>query len=330
MTQELLTVENLSLEVQGPHGNVTLIDDVSFSVGAGEVVGLVGESGSGKTVTSLSVMQLLPHNSQLSGSVRLDGKELTTMSRRELGKVRGVELSMIFQEPRRSLNPAFTVGDQIAESVRQHQGASRKEAWARAVDLMDLVEIDDPSQRAHQYPHELSGGMCQRVMIAMALACDPKMLIADEPTTALDATVQKQVLELILRIQEASGIGVLLITHDLGVVAEVCDRAIVMYAGRIVESGPVLDLFDNPQHPYTAGLIHSMPDVVRHEKKMGAIPGVVPQPDQFISACRFAARCPYAAPECLDGFVPLQPTPRGGQVRCIRSGTLDLSEAFYD
>jgi len=325
----LLDVRGLRVEVTQAESLISLVDDVSFTVAAGETVGLVGESGSGKTVTSLAVMQLLPRAAVLSGSVRLHGQELVGRPRRELDRLRGSQLSMIFQEARRSLNPVFTVGSQISESIRRHKGVSRTDAWARTVELLDLVRIPDAGRRAQQYPHELSGGMCQRVMLAMALACEPDLLIADEPTTALDVTVQREVLSLIKEAQLEFGLGLLLITHDLGVVAEVCDRAIVMYAGRVVESAPVMDLFDRPQHPYTAGLEHSMPDPVRHASKLGTIPGTVPPAPDFTDSCRFAPRCPYELPECTMGPIPIETTAPLHDVRCIRAGTLDLSEAFY-
>lgn len=327
----LLDVSGLNVDVRTERGWVRLIDDVDLTVRSGETVGLVGESGSGKTVTSLAIMDLLPANARISGSISLRGREITTLPRKELDKLRGVEMGMIFQEPRRSLNPAFTVGDQVAESVRRHKGASRKEAWSRAVELLDLVGIPDAQRRARAYPHEFSGGMCQRVMLAIALACSPKLLIADEPTTALDVTVQRQVLGLIHAVQEEFGVGVLLITHDLGVVAEVCDRAAVMYAGRIVERAPVLDLFDNPRHPYSAGLLQAMPDPIRHAEQMGVIPGVVPPPHEFADACRFAPRCPFSEdPTCTSGLIPLRTIGPQHSVRCARADEIELSEAFYE
>ncbi|MFJ4840773.1 ABC transporter ATP-binding protein [Streptomyces sp. NPDC088746] len=326
----VLDVRDLSVRIRTEHGWTGIVDGVNLAVHAGETVGLVGESGSGKTVTSLAVMRLLPDNARISGAVRLGDRDIMSLPEKELDRVRGVEMAMIFQEPRRSLNPVFTVGEQVAESVRRHRGASRKEAWARAVELLDLVGIPDPGRRAHNHPHEFSGGMCQRVMLAMALACDPKVLIADEPTTALDVTVQRQVLSLIHDIQQQLGLGVLLITHDLGVVAEVCDRAAVMYAGRIVEEAPVTQLFDAPGHPYTAGLLHAMPDPVRHAERMAVIPGRVPPPHEFPQACRFAPRCPYAVEECSQDVVPLRQTGPDHSVRCARTGEIELGDAFYD
>ncbi|WP_246106610.1 ABC transporter ATP-binding protein [Pseudonocardia kunmingensis] len=328
--ETVLEVADLGVDIHVDRDWVGIVDGVDLTVRAGETVGLVGESGSGKTVTSLAVMQLLPPNSRVRGSVRLGGRELISLSEGELNRIRGVEMGMIFQEPRRSLNPAFTVGDQVAESVRRHRGADRSKAWDRAVELFELVGIPDARRRASAYPHEFSGGMCQRVMLAMALACEPSLLIADEPTTALDVTVQRQVLSLIGEVQQRLGIGVLLITHDLGVVAEVCDRAAVMYAGRIVEQAPVMELFDAPQHPYTAGLLHAMPDHVRHVERMGVIPGRVPPPHDFPAGCRFHPRCPFAQePTCTEGEIPLRDVTPGHTARCARLGDLELEDAFY-
>ncbi|WP_181781797.1 ABC transporter ATP-binding protein [Pseudonocardia pini] len=329
----VLEVSGMSVDIRIDRDWVRIVEDVSLTVRPGETVGLVGESGSGKTVTSLAIMHLLPPNARIHGSVRVNGRELVGLRGRELDRIRGPEMAMIFQEPRRSLNPAFTVGDQVAESVRRHRRTDRRTAWRRAVELFDLVGIPDPGRRASAYPHEFSGGMCQRVMLAMALACEPQLLIADEPTTALDVTVQRQVLALIGEVQERLGLGVLLITHDLGVVAEVCDRAAVMYAGRISEQGPVTDLFDRTAHPYTAGLLHAMPDPVRHADRMGSIPGMVPPPDQFVDGCRFAPRCPFAADECAAPGIALRDVSVGAHehtVRCARSGEIRPAEAFHD
>ncbi|MFF0817244.1 ABC transporter ATP-binding protein [Rhodococcus sp. NPDC003318] len=327
----VLRVEGLCVDFDTPdHGWTRIVDDVSFTVRRGETVGLVGESGSGKTVTSLAIMRLLARNARTSGSTYVNNRDLNTLSEKEIDEARGAEVAMIFQEPRRSLNPAFTVGDQVAEAVRRHRRCSRKEAWARAVELFERVGIPDPATRAHAYPHQFSGGMCQRVMLAMALSCDPDVLIADEPTTALDVTVQRQVLGLIHELQMELGLGVVLITHDLGVVAEVCDRAAVMYAGRIVEDAPILELFDNPRHPYTAGLLHAMPDPVRHAEKMGVIPGRVPPPHEFVDSCRFAPRCPYVENSCTEGPIPLSVTGPDHLARCVRTSEISLEDAFYD
>jgi peptide/nickel transport system ATP-binding protein len=327
----VLEVTSLCVDIRIDREWVGIVDDVSLTVRPGETVGLVGESGSGKTVTSLAIMHLLPPNARVRGSIRVNGRELVGLPAGELDGIRGAEMAMIFQEPRRSLNPAFSVGDQVAESVRKHRKADRRTAWARAVELFDVVGIPDAARRATAYPHEFSGGMCQRVMLAMALACDPDLLIADEPTTALDVTVQRQVLALIHEVQERLGLGVLLITHDLGVVAEVCDRAAVMYAGRIAEYGPVMDLFDRPGHPYTAGLLHAMPDPVRHADRMGVIPGMVPPPQAFPGGCRFHPRCPFGEePTCTGSEIPLRVLTPAHSVRCARSGDIRLEDAFHD
>src|SRR5829696_9090004 len=257
----ILTVDNLSVDFLTENGWATVVQDVSFQVGAGETVGIVGESGSGKTVTSMAVMGLIPQPPGRipSGSIKLEGVDLLTLSKKHLEDVRGDRMSMIFQEPMTSLNPAYTVGDQIAETMRRHLGLSRKDARKRAVDMLSRVHIPNATRRAKSYPHEFSGGMRQRVMIAMALCCEPTLLIADEPTTALDVTVQAQVLALIREIQADMGMSILFITHDLGVVADVCDRVVVMYAGQVVEHAPADELFHTPSHPYTDGLLKSMP-----------------------------------------------------------------------
>ncbi|MFC9838801.1 ABC transporter ATP-binding protein [Rhodococcus sp. NPDC127530] len=326
--EPLLALDSVAVDVKTEGEPLRLIDDVSFTVNRGETVGLVGESGSGKTVTSLAIMRLLPAGSTTSGSIRLNGQELTGLSTKQLNQLRGSKMAMVFQEPRRSLNSVFTVGDQVAEAVRKNAGMSRKNARARVVELFDLVQIPDARRRIRQYPHEFSGGMCQRVMLAMALAGSPELLIADEPTTALDVTVQRQVLGLIDDLQRSLGLGVLLITHDLGLVAEVCERSIVMYAGRPVEEAPVLDLFDRPQHPYTAGLLNAIPDPLKSRSRLGAIPGTVPSARAFVDSCRFAPRCPAQQHECTDNFVSLEETTPQRKVRCVRSHEVNVEEMF--
>jgi peptide/nickel transport system ATP-binding protein len=261
----------------------------------------------------------------MSGSIRLAGRELVGLSERELANGRGSDVSMIFQEPRRSLDPAFTVGDQIAEVVRRHENLSKKQAWARAVEMLDLVGIPDAVRRARAYPHEFSGGMCQRVMLAIAMVCRPKLLIADEPTTALDVTVQKQMLLLMQHLQQEFGVTILFITHDLGVVAEMCDRAIVMYAGQVVESAEVADLFQHPKHPYTQGLLDAIPDHRDKGAPLRAIPGAVPAPWSWPTSCRFGPRCPHVVERCTSGAVALATNGQSGHpARCVLASELSL------
>ncbi|WP_196780959.1 ABC transporter ATP-binding protein [Nocardioides sambongensis] len=323
--ETVLRVRDLSVEVATEHGRVTLVDRVDLTVRRNEIVGLVGESGSGKTVTSLTVMGLLPENARVAtGSIQIAGTEVVDLPERSLADVRGTRAAMIFQEPRRCLNPAFTVGDQVAESLRRHRGWSRRRALQRTIELFDLVEIPDPAHRVTQYPHEFSGGMCQRVMLAMALACEPDLLIADEPTTALDVTVQRQVLELIRRLQAELGIGVLLITHDLGVVAEMCDRVTVMYAGQVVERTDADDLFHRPAHPYSSALLQSMLPLADHHGPLASIPGIVPPPHEFGTTCRFAARCAHVRSETCDVPVELTEHRAGSWSRCARTADLEL------
>ena len=321
----VMHAEDLTVEVSTEHGWVTIVDGVDLAVRRNEVVGLVGESGSGKTVTSLSVMGLLPKNGRIKrGSVDVMGQRISDMDEAQLADVRGVQAAMIFQEPRRCLNPAFTVGDQVAESLRRHRGWSRKRAMQHTLELFELVEIPQPKHRIKQYPHEFSGGMCQRVMLAMALACDPMLLIADEPTTALDVTVQRQVLELIRRLQAELGLGVLLITHDLGVVAEMCDRVSVMYAGQVVEEAAADTLFHNPKNPYTSALLQSMLEPTRRGEPLGYIPGLVPAPHRFPTTCRFQDRCLHSVEQTCTKPIALQPVTPDHLSRCARIDDLDL------
>jgi oligopeptide/dipeptide ABC transporter ATP-binding protein len=320
----LLEVEGLAVDFFTDQDPVRVVEDVGFTLVAGETYGLVGESGSGKTVTSLAMLGMIgpPSGRVAEGSVRLDGRELTGLSARELTHVRGREIAMIFQEPRRSLDPAFTVGDQIAETVRAHLGMTRRDAWRKAVEMLELVGIAGARERAREYPHQFSGGMAQRVMLAIALCCSPKVLVADEPTTALDVTVQAQVLDLIRELQDELGLAVLFISHDLGVIAEMCDRVAVMYAGQIVEQAPALDLFLHPQHPYTAALLESIPNADVGGDRMAAIPGVVPPAHDWPTGCRFHPRCAHAVDRCRVD-VPLL-VGNGTAARCLRIGELDL------
>lgn len=326
VTDDVLCVRDLSVEFHTEDGWVRVVDKVNLSVGAGTTLGLVGESGSGKTVTSLAIMGLITgKNTRISGSVKLLGRELIGLSERELSNMRGSEMAMVFQEPRRSLDPAFTVGDQIAEVIRRHEGVSKKEAFAQAVDMLDKVGIPDPQRRAKAYPHQFSGGMCQRVMLAIALACKPKLLIADEPTTALDVTVQKEMLALMNQLQDDFDVSILFITHDLGVVAEMCDDVNVMYAGQVVESTGLYELFEKPRHPYTEGLLAAIPESVPRGGRLRSIPGAVPAPSEWPNSCRFFSRCAHAVAGRCDGApVELLSAGDGHATRCIRDGELTL------
>ena len=319
MSAPLLEVENLTVEFASPEGRVHAVDGVSFSITAGETLGLLGESGCGKTVTGLALLRLLPEPpARITGRLRLAGRELTTLPERELRQLRGREIAMIFQEPMTALNPVLAIGTQVADVVRRQQPQPRRQALARAADLLAEVGIPDPQRRLGEYPHQLSGGMRQRVMIAMALACRPRLLVADEPTTALDVTTQAQVLAQILELQQALGMAVILVTHDLGVIAGTCQRVLVMYAGSVVESGPVAALFATPAHPYTRGLIDSAPRL-RHERlaELPVIPGRVPDLSALPPGCRFAGRCPRGQPRCETERPALVPRADGqGEVAC--------------
>ncbi|CDA76540.1 ABC transporter ATP-binding protein [Negativibacillus massiliensis] len=302
MVQEkLLTVNKLRTEFfQNKKTSVTAINEISFDIGKGEILGLVGESGCGKSVTSLSIMRLLNFTSGkvTKGEVIFDGKDLQKLSEKEMREIRGGKMSMIFQEPMSSLNPAMRIDKQMIEGIRLHTNLSKQEARERAAKILQQVGIPDPERVLKNYPHQLSGGMSQRVMIAMAMSCNPQLLIADEPTTALDVTIQAQILELMKKIQQEEGMSILLITHDLGVVAEMCTRVIVMYAGEIVEEAPVEVLFNNPTHPYTEGLIASVPKLGSGVKVLPSIPGSVPDLSMLPKGCRFAPRCKYATERC--------------------------------
>ncbi|WP_316163001.1 ABC transporter ATP-binding protein [Bradyrhizobium sp. SZCCHNRI20481] len=299
----LLEVENLQVHFRTPTGINRAVDGVSFHVNPGETLAIVGESGCGKSVTSMSMMRLIPEPpGKIAGSIRLEGREILTLSDREMRALRGNDISMIFQEPMTSLNPVLTVGRQIGETLRLHQGLDQAQAEARAVEMLTLVGIPEPARRVREYPHQLSGGMRQRVMIAMALACNPKLLIADEPTTALDVTIQAQILKLMLELKQRVGAAIILITHDLGVVAEVAERVMVMYAGRKVEEAPVRELFRSPRHPYTQGLLGALPklgsSLSGEIKRLAEIPGQVPDLKQRIEGCVFAGRCALATDVC--------------------------------
>ncbi len=296
----LLDVRKLKTYFHVMDGVVPAVDGISFSLGAGQTLGIVGESGSGKSVTALTIMRLLdiPPAEIVEGEVWFDGREILSMPIDEMRKIRGNDMAMVFQEPLTSLNPVFTIGDQIAEQVELHKKVSRKEAWDRAIEAISLVGIPSPERRVKQYPHEMSGGMRQRVMIAMALSCEPKLLIADEPTTALDVTIQAQILELLKTIQERTKSALLLITHDLGVVAEMVDNIIVMYAGQVVEQGTANEVLLEPKAPYTMGLLESIPTVEKRGGRLSVITGTVPNPFHLPPGCRFQPRCPYAWDLC--------------------------------
>jgi peptide/nickel transport system ATP-binding protein len=305
----LLAVEGLTVGFATETGRVRVVEEVSFAVGAGRTVGLVGESGCGKSVTAMSIMRLLPSPPSFveGGRVLFDGSDLLRLPPPAMRAVRGDRIGMVFQEPMTSLNPTFTVGYQIAEVLRVHRGLKEREARSRAAEMLRLVGVGAPERRLEQHPHQLSGGLRQRVMIAMALVCHPRLLIADEPTTALDVTIQAQILDLLRRLQRELGMAVLLITHDLGVVAELCDEVMVMYAGRIVERADVRKLFRAPRHPYTAGLLAASPRLARRGARLPTIPGAVPPPGQRAAGCSFAERCPRVQPRCRVERPPLEP-----------------------
>ncbi|HVF30874.1 MAG TPA: ABC transporter ATP-binding protein [Pyrinomonadaceae bacterium] len=318
----LLEVQDLCTHFPTRSGLVKAVDGVSFHIEEGEVLGLVGESGSGKSITALSIMRLIaPPGKIAEGSIRFKGEELTTAGAERLREIRGNDIAMIFQDPMTSLNPVYTVGEQIAEALRLHRNLDRKAAWAGAIEAMKEVAIPSPERRADDYPHQLSGGMRQRVMIAMALACDPELLIADEPTTALDVTIQAQILELLDELRRTRKLAVLLITHDLGVVAETADRVCVMYTGKIVEESGVDEIFAKPKHPYTQGLLRSVPKLTAHDleraTRLKTIEGVVPSPTNLPDGCHFAPRCEFRMERCVHGAIPLYELANNVKVRCV-------------
>jgi peptide/nickel transport system ATP-binding protein len=317
----LIDITGLKVVFHGDRGRTThAVDTVNFDLARGATLGIVGESGCGKSVTALAIMGLLPKTSaEVSGHVRFEGMDLLGLSDEALRDLRGNRLAMIFQEPMTSLNPAYTVGEQIIEVLMRHRGLSRAQARERAIELLRGVRIPSPEQRVDDYPHRLSGGMRQRAMIAMALACDPKLLIADEPTTALDVTIQAQVLDLMRALKEQTDAAIILISHDLGVVAEICDEVAVMYAGEIVERAPVGALFDQPQHPYTLGLLASIPRLDRRVDKLATIEGSLPDMTTPPHGCRFAPRCPFAGEICVSGPPPLVEVGVRHWSRCIRA-----------
>jgi peptide/nickel transport system ATP-binding protein len=319
MPDPLLSIENLRTYFYTDAGIARAVDGVSFDIGAGETVGVVGESGCGKSVTALSILRLIASPGRIEPESRMmfEGRNLLELSEEEMRRVRGNRIAMIFQEPMTALNPVFTVGDQIAEVARVHEKASRKVAWNRAVEMLELVGIPAPAERAKEYPHQLSGGMRQRIVIAMALVMKPALVIADEPTTALDVTIQAQILELLGDLQEKFGTSILLITHDMGVVAETASRVIVMYGGEIVESAPVDRIFANPHHPYTEGLLGAMPKVGQERQRLATIPGTVPPPTNWPAGCRFHDRCRYSWERTERAHPPLFEIEPGHRSRCF-------------
>ncbi len=325
----LLSIEDLVTAFHTPAGRVPAVDGVSLSIDAGRTLGLVGESGCGKSVTAMSILQLVASPGRIESgrilfSVDGDTADLATLPEPAMRQIRGGKIGMIFQEPMTSLNPVFTIGDQVAETVRLHRKASRSEARARALEMLELVRIADPARRIDEFPHQLSGGMRQRVMIAMALACAPSLVIADEPTTALDVTIQAQILELLSDLRRRLGTAILLITHDLGVVAETCDEVAVMYAGKIVERAPAEELFSNPLHPYTIGLLAARPESAAAGGRLRTIPGTVPPPQHYPSGCRFHPRCEFAREPMCKGELPqLREITPGHFVRCHYAGELE-------
>lgn len=314
-TQDALTIQGLRVRFPG---GLTAVDGVDLSIPAGKIVGLVGESGCGKSVTALSILGLLPPGGEIAaGSIRFQGRELCTLPERELRRLRGDRISMIFQDPMSALNPVLPVGEQAAEGLRLHQRLSRREAKARTLELFREVGVPDPERRWSAYPRELSGGLCQRVMIAMAMACRPAVLLADEPTTALDVTIQAQILRLMARLSREAGTAILLITHNMGVVAQLCDMVYVMYAGEIVEQAETFALFDRPRHPYTQGLLRAIPSLEGEQASLYAIPGSVPEPGEALEGCRFCSRCDRAGPVCRRVHPALGEVVPGHSLRCL-------------
>ncbi|MFH5925930.1 ABC transporter ATP-binding protein [Roseomonas xinghualingensis] len=321
MTDALLRIEDLRTVFRSSSGDIAVVDGVTLDVPRGKTLGIVGESGCGKSMLSLSIMRLVPQPGRIAqGRVMLEERDLAALSSAEMRAVRGSEIAMIFQEPMTSLNPVHSIGDQITEAMRAHDPkASDAELQERAIEALRRVRIPSPERRFAEYPHQLSGGMRQRVMIAMALSCKPRLLIADEPTTALDVTVQAQILDLLRELQQETGMSVILITHDLGVVAEMVDEVAVMYAGRVVERGTAKDIFEDPQHPYTIGLLGSIPRIEEDRERLLSIDGSVPPPFAFPKGCRFNPRCPFAIRACTETDPPLRELSPGHRAACIRA-----------
>ena len=317
MAENILQVKNLKTYFHTEAGLVKAVNDVSFNVEKGKTLGIVGESGCGKSITSLSIMGLVERPGKIEGGeILFEGEDLLKMTEAQMRNIRGKKIAMIFQEPMTSLNPVYTIGQQLIEALLLHEKMTKQEAKARAIEMLKLVKIPLAERRFDEYPHQLSGGMRQRVMIAMALACQPQILIADEPTTALDVTIQAQILDLIRELNESMGTSVVFITHDLGVVSELCDTVIVMYTGHIVEQAPVKELFESPKHPYTKGLLNAIPKITRERNPLETIEGMVPNPTERIEGCSFSPRCPYATDQCRKAEPPMAELSDGRLVRC--------------
>ena len=320
----LLDVQGLTTAFMTGRGEITAIEEVSFSLKEGEILGIVGESGSGKSVTALTIMGLLPTPPAriAAGKVMFQGKELTKLSSREMQRIRGPGIAMIFQEPMTSLNPVFSIGDQIMETIRAHENLPAAALRKRAIDMLDKVGIPSAARRLDDYPHQMSGGQRQRVMIAIALACNPKLLIADEPTTALDVTIQAQILDLLMDLRDEFRMAIMIITHNMGVIAETADRVLVMYAGRVIEEAPVARVFDHPIHPYTRGLLECVPSITEDRARLIAIPGTLPDPARRPPGCRYSVRCRYALPSCSDALPPLILEEADHWAACLRAKEL--------
>ena len=320
----LLDVQGLTTAFMTGRGEITAIEDVSFSLKEGEILGIVGESGSGKSVTALTIMGLLPTPPAriAAGKVLFQGQELTQLSSREMQRIRGPGIAMIFQEPMTSLNPVFSIGDQIMETIKAHENLPAAALRKRAIDMLDKVGIPSAARRLDDYPHQMSGGQRQRVMIAIALACNPKLLIADEPTTALDVTIQAQILDLLMDLRDEFRMAIMIITHNMGVIAETADRVLVMYAGRVIEEAPVARVFDHPIHPYTRGLLECVPSITEDRARLIAIPGTLPDPARRPPGCRYSVRCRYAQPSCSDALPPLILEEADHWAACLRAKEL--------
>ena len=320
----LLDVQGLTTAFMTGRGEITAIEDVSFSLKEGEILGIVGESGSGKSVTALTIMGLLPTPPAriAAGKVLFQGQELTKLSSREMQRIRGPGIAMIFQEPMTSLNPVFSIGDQIMETIKAHENLPAAALRKRAIDMLDKVGIPSAARRLDDYPHQMSGGQRQRVMIAIALACNPKLLIADEPTTALDVTIQAQILDLLMDLRDEFRMAIMIITHNMGVIAETADRVLVMYAGRVIEEAPVARVFDHPIHPYTRGLLECVPSITEDRARLIAIPGTLPDPARRPPGCRYSVRCRYAQPSCSEALPPLILEEADHWAACLRAKEL--------